>query len=373
MDLTPEEKFKLLVVSDPPRSTVFLDGAELAERTPVEIPALDPGRHEIGIRAEGYLPFAQEVEVGPGQPAKIEAKLQSKMESYYLGSIREDPDTISNYTELAHHYVIVNKFGEAAAALTKALELACDKAADASHVARLHQEIRSIYYGSFDFGGAAALAEVRPMIERLLREAIRDRPAASAPYCLLSAIYMASGKLEKAEDVLRDGAQNARDKASLLLALAQVLYRQAKYEQAAVCLDQLLKEQERNVAARNLLAQVYQRLGKTDLAVQHRKLVADLGKSNPAAAIGALSCLAGFYQRKGDHARAAETWEKAASLQKDAALGAQYRMAAAGEYAQARKWDRAIALCQEVIQTTPDEALKSQATQQLEKARKRKR
>lgn len=366
--LSPRKIYSISMTSVPAGATVALDGTELREKTPVQIPDLRPGEYEITVYADAYLPDRREIEVGEGQPHTIEVTLQSKTESYYREAIRKAPETISNYTELAHHYVIANQFDEAAVVFTKALDLACRADADEQHVSRLRQEIQTVYFGMFDFGGGEAQAQARSMIESVLREVTRYSPKSYLPYHVLGSILLATERHKDAEEVLAQGATAVPDHPLLLLTLAKVLYRQRKFEQAAVVLELLLRSQKHNVNARGMLAQVYQRLGNTDLAMQHRRLVASLGKSNRMAAIGALTSLAGFYHRQREFGRAAQTWEKAAELQKDPGLSAQYRMAAAREHAQAGNYDRAIALWQTVIKASTDDSLRDQAQREIKRA-----
>jgi len=159
---------------------------------------------------------------------------------------------------------------------------------------------------------------------------------------------------------------------SLLFSLARALYRVGRLKEAASVLERLLRLQERNVFARNMLAEIYQRMGKVDLAIQHRERVAALRKSNSRAAVGALVSLASLYHRKGEFGKAAATWERAADLQKDALLKAHYQMSAAAEYVRASKLDRAVALWQKIATSSPDEKLKEQARQQIQATQKRK-
>jgi len=365
IDLTREEKHALTVASEPTGATVALDGEPMGGRTPLEIPSLKAGCYEILVRKEGRLPVRRQVHVGPGQPATLEVKLPSRTETYYLESIRSNPETISNYTELAHHYVIAHEFSDAGAAFTKAIDLAGAPGADKKHVSRLRQEVLKIYYKQFEYGDEEAVAQAKEMIEGVLTQAVEDNPTSPFPYQMLAAIFLTTQRHGRAEKVLTRGLKRVPDNPSLLLMLAKVLHRRRQLEPAATCLEQLLRVDARNLGARNLLAEIYQRQGKLELAVKHRRFVASMGSSNPDAAIGALSCLAGLHHRNGDFAEAAAAWEKAAGLQKDPALRAHYRMAAASEHAKAGRVDRATGIWKEILRTCTDDALVARAQQEL--------
>lgn len=371
VDLKPEARFRLRIACRPSKADVYLNGEVIAHGTPVEVPDLAPGGYEVRLAAEGHIPFQQQIEVGPGHPDTLRASLQSKTETYYLDAVQRNPQVISNYTELAHHYVIANEFEKAGEVLKKALALSGEKTAKPGDVSRLHQEIHTIYYGTFDFGGKEAVAQARPAIEKALRETLQSRPAEPAPYVLLGGMLAATGQLAGAEEVFREGVKNLPDHPQLPMALAKTLQRQGKFAEAATVLDKIVQARKTDVAARNLLAEVYQQLGKTDAAIQHREQVAALGKSNTGAAIGALISLAGLYHRKGDFCAAGARWEAAADLQKDPRLRAQYRVSAGMEYAQGGDIARAVAVWREVAKTCPDKGLKDQAEELVRKTTKK--
>ncbi|NOZ23220.1 MAG: tetratricopeptide repeat protein [Planctomycetes bacterium] len=363
--LTPEKRYSLFVTATPPGARISLDGIPTGLRTPAELRNLQAGRHELLITVDNYLPSRCEVNVGEKHPGKVEVALRSAIETYYREAIKAEPNVITNYTELAHHYVITNQLERAGQILKQGLDLACRPTADKRQVARLYQEIKKIYYGAFDFGGKEAIHQARPILERILQEVVDRCPTIVAPYPLLAVMYSSTGKPQDAVRVLKKGVENVPDNRPLLFTYARMLYRLGDYDKAVAPLEKLIQRHGQDVAARNMLADIYNRMGKTDLAIEQRAKIADLMKRNPRAATGALVNLAALYHRKHDYAKAAGKWKRAAALQKNPIMKAQFLMSAANEYAQGQDQAKAAALLQEVIRSAPNEDLINQARERL--------
>ncbi|MEW6357650.1 MAG: PEGA domain-containing protein [Planctomycetota bacterium] len=371
--LLPEKRYSLTVTSDPPGATVSLDGMPTGLRTPATLTNLRAGKYELLLTEDGHLPLQHQAEVGESHAREAHVVLPSRMETYYQEAIRTRPDVITNYTELAHHYVIANQFEKAGSILKQGLELACRPTVDRRQIGRLHEEIQKIYYGGFDFGGEEAIEKVRPVLERVLQELTDSCPAALMPYQLLATMYSATGKAQEAAKVLEKGVKNVPDNPALLFLYAQTLYRLGDFERAVAPLERLVQLHDQNAPARHMLAEIYSRTGRAEMALRHREKIAEMMKRNPRAATGALVNLAAMHQRNGDHAEAAKKWEQAAALQTEPRMKAYFQMSAANEHAEAGRRDRAIGLLKEVLKAAPDDELKEKAQERLQQIQEEKK
>src|SRR5678816_3585328 len=75
--------------SGAPNATVVVDGHDVGS-TPAVVRPLAPGAHDLVVHSDGYDPFRQRVEIGPGQMVTVRAQLRRNPAA---GGSRPSPST----------------------------------------------------------------------------------------------------------------------------------------------------------------------------------------------------------------------------------------------------------------------------------------
>jgi hypothetical protein len=65
------------VTSEPSGATVYVDGQERGE-TPLVLEGVDPGLHQVGVRANGYALLVREVDTSDGSKGSVNARLKKE-------------------------------------------------------------------------------------------------------------------------------------------------------------------------------------------------------------------------------------------------------------------------------------------------------
>ncbi|MFZ5470774.1 MAG: tetratricopeptide repeat protein [Myxococcota bacterium] len=149
--------------------------------------------------------------------------------------------------------------------------------------------------------------------ERAYQRALTLRPDQDMAWDYLVRLYCRSGRATRAEEELRAKIQELPAALGLRTALVFVLLHQSKTSAAAAEAKKVLKADERNVRAMQLLAQVYVREGKNELA----KMVLENAKAidpNDAATHNALGLVQLSLKAR---PAALESFRLAASLKPD--------------------------------------------------------
>ncbi|HUT32379.1 MAG TPA: HEAT repeat domain-containing protein [Planctomycetota bacterium] len=158
--LALKPKGTLLVTSEPAQADVYLDG-EYEGKTPFEKKNVDANPYSVRLEKEQFVPWEAEVEVRAGELNKVEAKLKSKVESWYRARLKENPNDVSCHTELAHYYMARGELDKSVAAIAAALEVMANGADTSSYGGRLAQEIAKMWGQAFQFGGNLEVEAVR--------------------------------------------------------------------------------------------------------------------------------------------------------------------------------------------------------------------
>ncbi|MBM4042203.1 MAG: PEGA domain-containing protein [Planctomycetes bacterium] len=175
--LYPEEKLEaklvlkpkgtLVVTSEPPQADVYVDG-EFEGKTPFEKKNMDANPYSVRVEKEQFVPWEAEVEVRAGEASKVEAKLKSKVEGWYLGRLKENPNDVSCHTELAHLYLVQGQLEKSAKAIAAAAEVMANGADTSGYGGRLIQEIAKMWGQAFQFGGDLQVEAVRKALHAAL-------------------------------------------------------------------------------------------------------------------------------------------------------------------------------------------------------------
>ncbi len=165
--LVLKPKGTLVVTSEPAQADVYVDG-EYEGKTPFEKKNMDANPYSVRVEKEQFLPWEAEVEVKAGEPSRVEARLKSKVEGWYLGRLKENPNDVSCHTELAHCYIVRGDLEKAAKTIAAGVEVMANGADTSSYGGRLAQEIAKMWGQAFQFGGGLQVEAVRKALHAAL-------------------------------------------------------------------------------------------------------------------------------------------------------------------------------------------------------------
>ncbi len=81
----PVQAAGLKVISQPPGAEVLVDG-RVKGRTPLDLDDVEPGHHDVEVRARGYAPYRRSVELERGAHSRVEVTLLSALNSLTVES-----------------------------------------------------------------------------------------------------------------------------------------------------------------------------------------------------------------------------------------------------------------------------------------------
>jgi hypothetical protein len=217
MKLVARRSHTLQCLSRPAGAEVLLDG-EVRGQTPLTIVGVDSDSCELLFRAPARESVSRTVELsGSTDPVVVEVTLKSLGEGYYLARIREAPEALPNYVDLAHLYALEKRFDAAAQVLEKGAILCLSgRLADESPAYRLWSEIERIVTMQFEYGSPedlqTARLKMRKMLDGLLGRFPSGSPALFEQYTLVLAEL---GESKKARAALDEGLRRYPDSKEL--------------------------------------------------------------------------------------------------------------------------------------------------------------
>jgi len=142
-DLEPERSSEIRIASLPSDAALFVNG-RYRTRTPAVLAGLPAGTYEIRLHRDNCDPWLRTVDLRTGEKLTLNAELESPAETFLRGAVANKPTEANNYTELARHYILRNKYDQAMAAYKMGLDRR-----DKSMESRLYTEIARAYGGQF--------------------------------------------------------------------------------------------------------------------------------------------------------------------------------------------------------------------------------
>ena len=141
---------------------------------------MDANPYSVRVEKEHFVPWETEIEVRAGQEVKVEAKLKSKVEGWYLARLKDNPNDVSCHTELAHYYMVRGQLDKSTQAIAKAVEIIGNGTDTSGYAGRLAQEIQKMWGQAFQFGGDLELAAVRKALHAAIHQCYKTHrnPAA---------------------------------------------------------------------------------------------------------------------------------------------------------------------------------------------------
>ena len=154
------------------------------------------------------------------------------------------------------------------AELDRALELARrgDYTSAESELRQLVNRSPELDYGWTDLGVVYEREALPQQAERAYRKALEIRPDQEEAWSYLARLYCRTGRASQIEGEIRSRIQQSPDALGMRTALVFVLIHDGKLDAAADEAKKILKADERNVRAMQFLAQVYYRQGKYELS-----------------------------------------------------------------------------------------------------------
>ena len=154
------------------------------------------------------------------------------------------------------------------AVLDRALELARrgDYTSAESELRQLVNRSPELDYGWTDLGVVYEREALPQQAEQAYRKALEIRPDQEEAWSYLARLYCRTGRASQIEGEIRARIQQSPDALGMRTALVFVLVHDGKLDAAATEAKKILKGDEHNVRAMQLLAQVYYRQSKYELS-----------------------------------------------------------------------------------------------------------
>ena len=309
----------LTITSQPGDAEVLLDG-EPVGRTPLTLDGLEPGTYGVRVRKPNFAPIERFVEVAAGEVAQQHFELTLRTEQFYLAEIERLPHKVSNYSELAHYYLLNRQFEKALDMFSRAIATASSGKADNREVKQLYKDLAKVYHGNYDVGDPERLKAIKARLEDLLEESIENAPEKSPDYKTLVAlyagmvgderlralcsrmvekdatssifaevgeIYLERGKIKRAVGFLERAAELAPDDFNVRYSLGTAYHRRKRHEEALAQYDAALKLKATAMGMANLhhkRSRLYQDMQQFDKAEQALRAAIDAASDKGQAA-----------------------------------------------------------------------------------------
>ncbi len=203
VELRPRDLQSVWFRSTPSNADVRVNG-ELRGRTPLLLGDLPPGTLTVVFSAPGRERVRRAVELKPGDETRtVAVELFGMTEEVYRRRMKENPNDLNNYADLAHYLVLQHRFEQAARVMGDGLRLyAQGKSGDGAK--RLLQELKRIPAPQFDYGTSKHVKQARQALVRELENIIEDYPKANVQmYREHIDLHLKLGRKEKAEEITR--------------------------------------------------------------------------------------------------------------------------------------------------------------------------
>jgi len=361
--LKPARKGSLKVTSEPAKCTVFLDGREMGI-TPLLIDDLAADVYDLRVQKTNFETTQQTVEVASGKDVEIHVELRSRMEQHFQAKLAENPNDLSIYTEMGHHYILEGKLDAAREIFKKGVDVSAGRAVADADIMRFYQELSKVFTGQFRFTDdmKAFLASFQDVMEY----AIEKGPKQNIHYQRLISLYAAMGH---ADEVARLADKiNAADPGRGIYKEIGDIYRERGMTQEAVKMLTNAIAVKDDFGSRFALGSVYQRSGKYDLALEQYAAAEKMNPS-PAERAELNNYLARLYSQKGEHDKAIACIDKAIEETKGGQIS--WLMLKVNILVDAGRCDEATAIVKQQLDTLETGREKRNAKEMLELIRRR--
>ncbi len=198
--------------TDPDGADVYIDGV-LTGKSPLTVPDLPLGGHQVQVSAPGFLLKSQDVVLTPEQlDATLEFTLSGRIEQYLIAHVEAHPEDVMALTDLAHEYALRNQFDECLDALGKAFDsvaIYIDQL-DGHEIRRVYQEVERLSDKQYEYASDEEVSALRPRLAEALRAAIERHPENGYTYDRLGDVLTTLGQTDEALEVYKTGAEKAQ-------------------------------------------------------------------------------------------------------------------------------------------------------------------
>jgi len=158
----------LSVTAYPGGAEVYLDGGWLG-LAPLYRSGLPPGKHRLRVSSADFYPKEQQIELAAGRETTVRVELENKWAVLYRNRIAKDPGAMTNYTELAHEYIMRGKWAEAEKVLWEGLKAVSRPGA--RDQSRYFEHLRRTYTRYYLYPEEGADESLRPACKEIVEEA----------------------------------------------------------------------------------------------------------------------------------------------------------------------------------------------------------
>jgi tetratricopeptide (TPR) repeat protein len=167
------ERGTLDIRSTPEGADVYLDN-ELRGKTPLRLEYLEPRAYTVRLLKQNFIDWQQTVAVRANETTTVQAPLGHREIGYYLAKLKEDPNNVSYYGDVAHLYLLEKNIPGCVENLAKAVEITYfgqDSTKPAPYRERLHELLGRVYtQDHFSYGDAAFMERVRDALDGMLAQ-----------------------------------------------------------------------------------------------------------------------------------------------------------------------------------------------------------
>jgi tetratricopeptide (TPR) repeat protein len=107
----------------PDGAEVVLDG-EIVGQTPLYLPDVQVGEHELLVRKTNCNPYSRRINVEQGKQLAFNDELEDRILTMLNGNIAKEKSRVAHYVDLGHYLFVNNRLNESAEAYAQALEVA---------------------------------------------------------------------------------------------------------------------------------------------------------------------------------------------------------------------------------------------------------
>ena len=308
--LAAAHKGSIQIASVPSESTVYINNRQVGV-TPLLIEDLADDDYEVRVHKANFAPYLATVKIAGGKSVDLSVTLDSRLEDYYLGKIKEKPDDLSNYTDLGHYYLIEKRFDDAIRIFKRGVDVSGKEALPGGEVMRFYTEIIKAYTEQYHISDKGGTQAFRDRFRKVVEYAVVHGPSKNQHCQRLVALYAAMGSAESMMK-LAEQIQQADPKRDIYREFGKLYLERGMPAQAIVMLTRAVELND-EFGTRAALASAYHRSGKLDEALQHYLICKDR-EAAPAEKAELLVKMARAYSQRKEHDKALECVDQALKL-----------------------------------------------------------
>jgi len=351
----------LTITSEPDDAEVYLNG-ESVGRTPLTLSDLDPGEYDVRIQKPNFIAAVHTVQLDAAAN-EVHFELTERTVQYYLHEIEAQPETLSNYTELAHLYLVDGDIPQAMDIFRKGIELSATGTPHNDDVTRLYQELEHAYRGQFKIGTGDDDAYVREQLEQIIEEVMEKDPEHAAQRRSLASVYTRFIShlkiIELCQRIVKDNPDSP-----VFRQMGGIYLQRGQMEEAIDLLERAVQQLPEDFESASMLAMAYHRSNRLDDAEKLYDIALKLDAKDSSKG-EVFFMRSRLYRKKGQFAEAEKVLRSAVELAPDLRRKLTWKMQLVDVLIQLKKFDEAEDICNEVIEADDGGIIDRRARQRL--------